>query len=31
LDRISEGDLDEVLNALYEHDVELRIKQQMEK
>ena len=31
LDRISEGDLDEVLKALYEHDVELRIKQQMEK
>jgi len=24
-----EGDLDEILTALYEHDVELRIKQQM--
>jgi len=29
LDRIMEGDLDEILEALYEHDVELRIKQQM--
>lgn len=31
LDRVMQGDLDEILNALYEHDVELRIKQQMEK
>jgi len=29
LDRIMEGDLDEILEALYEHDVEIRIKQQM--
>ncbi len=29
LDRIMEGDLEEILVALYEHDVELRIKQQM--
>lgn len=31
LDRIMEGDLEETLNALYEHDVELRIKQQTNK
>ena len=30
LDRIMEGDLEETLTALYEHDVEERIKQQME-
>jgi len=30
LDRVMEGDLEEMLNALYEHDVEIRIKQQME-
>lgn len=30
LDRIMEGSLDEILTALYEHDIELRIKQQME-
>ncbi len=30
LDRVMEGDLDEILTALYEHDVEVRIKQQME-
>jgi peptide chain release factor 1 len=29
LDRVMEGDLDETLTALYEHDVEERIKQQM--
>ena len=29
LDRIMEGDLDEILESLYEHDVEMRIKQQM--
>ena len=29
LDRVMEGDLDEILASLYEHDVELRIKQQM--
>lgn len=29
LDRVMEGDMDEILNALYEHDVEIRIKQQM--
>jgi len=31
LDRIMEGTLDEILTSLYEHDVEERIKQQMEK
>ena len=31
LDRVMQGELDEILDALYEHDVELRIKQQMEK
>ena len=31
LDRIVEGDLDDVLNALYEHDVELKIKAQTDK
>jgi peptide chain release factor 1 len=30
LDRVMEGDLEETLTALYEHDVEQRIKQQME-
>ncbi|MDF7826064.1 peptide chain release factor 1 [Pontiellaceae bacterium B12227] len=30
LDRVMEGALDEILTALYEHDIELRIKQQME-
>jgi peptide chain release factor 1 len=30
LDRVMEGDLEETLTALYEHDVEIRIKQQME-
>jgi len=30
LDRVMEGDLEETLTALYEHDVEMRIKQQME-
>ncbi|VGO15490.1 Peptide chain release factor RF1 [Pontiella desulfatans] len=29
LDRVMEGALDEILTALYEHDVEIRIKQQM--
>ena len=29
LDRVMEGDLEEILTSLYEHDVELRIKQQM--
>jgi len=29
LDRVMEGDLEETLTALYEHDVEVRIKQQM--
>ncbi len=29
LDRVMEGDLQETLTALYEHDVEMRIKQQM--
>ncbi len=29
LDRVMEGDLDEILTALYEHDVELRIQKQM--
>ena len=29
LDRVMEGTLDEILTALYEHDVEVRIKQQM--
>lgn len=29
LDRVMEGALQEILDALYEHDVELRIKQQM--
>ncbi|MBN2786560.1 MAG: peptide chain release factor 1 [Pontiellaceae bacterium] len=29
LDRVMEGDLEEILTALYEHDVELRIKQQL--
>ena len=29
LDRVMEGDLDEILTSLYEHDVELRIKQQL--
>ncbi|MDZ8119761.1 peptide chain release factor 1 [Pontiella agarivorans] len=31
LDRIMEGSLDEILTALYEHDIEERIKQQMQK
>ncbi|MDF7806386.1 peptide chain release factor 1 [Pontiellaceae bacterium B12219] len=31
LDRVMEGDLQETLDALYEHDVEMRIKAQMEK
>ncbi|QBG47562.1 peptide chain release factor 1 [Verrucomicrobia bacterium S94] len=31
LDRIMEGALDEILTALYEHDIEQRIKQQMKK
>ena len=31
LDRVMEGDLDELLTALYEHDVEIRIQQQMNK
>lgn len=31
LDRVMQGDLEETLTALYEHDVEVRIKQQMEK
>jgi peptide chain release factor 1 len=30
LDRVMEGALDEILTALYEHDVEVRIKAQME-
>ncbi|MDH3981771.1 MAG: peptide chain release factor 1, partial [Kiritimatiellaceae bacterium] len=30
LDRVMEGSLEEILTALYEHDIELRIKQQME-
>jgi peptide chain release factor 1 len=30
LDRVMEGYLDEILDALYEHDVDMRIKQQME-
>jgi peptide chain release factor 1 len=30
LDRVMEGDLDEILDALYEHDVELRVQQQMQ-
>ncbi len=30
LDRVMEGDLHEILNALYEHDVEIRIQQQMQ-
>ena len=30
LDRVMQGDLEETLVALYEHDVEMRIKQQME-
>jgi peptide chain release factor 1 len=30
LDRVMEGDLEDILTALYEHDVELRIKQQMD-
>ncbi|MEA2068431.1 MAG: peptide chain release factor 1 [Verrucomicrobiota bacterium] len=30
LDRVMEGDLQETLTALYEHDVEIRIKAQME-
>ena len=30
LDRVMTGDLEEALTALYEHDVEMRIKQQME-
>jgi len=30
LDRVMEGDLEETLSALYEHDVEIRIKKQME-
>jgi peptide chain release factor 1 len=30
LDRVMEGALDEILTALYEHDVEERIKQQMQ-
>ncbi len=30
LDRVMEGDLEEILTALYEHDVELRIQQQMQ-
>ena len=29
LDRVMEGSLDEILTALYEHDIELRIKAQM--
>ena len=28
LDRVMEGDLEETLTALYEHDIELRIKEQ---
>jgi peptide chain release factor 1 len=31
LDRVMEGTLDEIFNALHEHDVEERIKQQMQK
>ncbi|MFA5689558.1 MAG: peptide chain release factor 1 [Kiritimatiellales bacterium] len=31
LDRIMEGDLDELLTALYDHDIELKIKVQTEK
>jgi peptide chain release factor 1 len=31
LDRVVEGDLDDVFNALYEHDVELKIKAQTDK
>jgi peptide chain release factor 1 len=31
LDRVMEGDLQETLDSLYEHDVEMRIKAQMEK
>jgi peptide chain release factor 1 len=31
LDRVMEGDLDEIFTALYEHDVELKIKAQTEK
>ena len=30
LDRVMEGDLEETLTALYEHDIEMRIKQTME-
>jgi len=30
LDRVMEGALDEILTALYEHDIEQRIKQQMQ-
>ncbi|MEI6890980.1 MAG: peptide chain release factor 1 [Pontiella sp.] len=30
LDRVMEGSLDEILTALYEHDIALRIEQQME-
>jgi peptide chain release factor 1 len=30
LDRVMEGSLDEILTALYEHEIELRIKAQME-
>lgn len=30
LDRIMEGDLEETLTALYEHEIEMRIKQQMQ-
>ena len=30
LDRVMQGDLDEILVSLYEHDVEIRIKAQME-
>ena len=29
LDRVMEGSLDEILTALYEHDISERIKQQM--
>ncbi len=31
LDRVMEGDLNEIFDALYEHDVELKIKAQTEK
>jgi len=30
LDRVMQGDLEETLTALYEHDVEMRIKAQMQ-